>query len=222
MGDVLGIGLLVLAWLILKYRPGWVRRAIVAVGARAIGRAALAGQPDNLTLEPVADPNPAPQARGALETLGQRGFRPAGSFTIAEMAGMPIHFMVHDRDSIIAAIYEHPQTGVWTDLVCRYPDGRRFTICNARIGGDLAHQPGHVLVRKPGLSTAALHMAFQRERPAGSLVPVHAADVARIFADAYAEEMVWRKGRGVSADEVRSVVREMDETAFEQPEARVG
>lgn len=210
MGDLLWIGALALVYLVLKYRADWVNQLIVAVAGKAIGKAALAGQPDFISLAPGSAPT-LPQARSAVETLGQRGYEPAGSFTIPEMAGLPVHFLVRDAESAIAVVYEHPKAGVWTDIVCRYQDGRRFTINNARMGGGLDPQPGHVTVRKPGLSTAALCLAFQRERPAGVLLPVKAPDVPQIFEQAYADEMAWRKNRGVSKKEVQNVAREMKE-----------
>jgi len=170
MGNVIWISLLLAAYLVLRYRSRWVIGLIAAVAAKAIGGAALAGQPDTLTLEPVEGP------------------------------------------------VTHPQVGVWTDIFCRYADGRRVTFCNASRGGGLDQQPGHTLVRKPGLTTAALYLAFQRERPAGAPVPVAGADVAGIFADAYVEEMAWRKNRGVSARELRDVAREMRESSRDPEE----
>jgi hypothetical protein len=65
-------------------------------------------------------------------------------------------------------------------------------------------------LRVAGLTTAALHIRLLRDRPRKTPVEVRPSDVARVFADAYAEEMAWRKGRGVSTAEVRAV-------AFENP-----
>jgi hypothetical protein len=211
MGDLLWIGALALVYLVLKYRSDWVNQLIVAVAGKAIGKAALASQPDTVTLVPFDGPAALPQARSAIETLTQRGFTRAGSYSINEMRGLPVHFLVMARESAIAVVYEHSQAGVWTDIVCRYQDGRRFTINNARVGGGLEQPPEHISIRKPGLTTAALHLAFQRQRPQGPTLPVVAADVDQVFADAYAEEMAWRKNRGVSKEEVGSVAREMKE-----------
>jgi hypothetical protein len=210
MGDLLWIGALALVYLLLKYRADWVNQLIAAVAGKAIGRFALASQPDLISLVPGAGAA-LPQARSAIETLGQRGYEAAGSFTIPEMNGLPVHFMVRGAESAIAVVYEHAKAGVWTDIVCRYQDGRRFTVNNARTGGGLEQQPGHITVRKPGLSTAALCLTFQRERPAGALLPVVAADVPAIFEQAYADEMAWRRNRGISRGEVQNVAREMKE-----------
>lgn len=209
MGDLLWIGFLVVIYLVLKYRADWFNQVVVAVAGGAIGRFAVSSQPDTITLSPIGDPPASALARSAIEGLTQRGFTPAGSFTIPEMKGLPVHFLVREKESAIAVVYEHPQAGVWTDLVCRYQDGRRCTITNARVGGGLDPQPDHISIRKPGIGIGALYLFFQRERPDGALAPVRADDVPRIFTDAYAHEMAWRKGRGVSKDEVRNVAREM-------------
>lgn len=221
MGDLLWIVLLAAVYVVLKYRSAWINQLIVTVAGGAIGRAALASQPDTLTLEPAEAGSDSAAARGAFDALKQRGFTPAGTFTIREMGGMPVQFAVRDEESAIAVVYDHPKAGVWTDIVCRYQDGKRFTVTNAKVGGALDPRPGHVTVRKPGLSTIALHMTFAREKPAGSLMRVIPGDVPRVFADAYADEIAWRKDRGVSKDEVRGVAREMEEPQFEHSDASV-
>lgn len=209
MGDLLWIGVLAAALLVLRYRPDWVNQLVIGVAGKVVGRVALAAQPDTITLVPAPGSSGTPLARSAVEGLSQRGFMSAGSFTIPEMKDLPVHFLIKAQDSAIAVVYEHPQAGVFTDLVCRYQDGRRFTVTNARIGGGLEPRPDHITIRKPGISTGALCLMFQRERPTGPLLPVSVADVPRVFAEAYAEEMAWRKNRGVSKAEVRNVAREM-------------
>lgn len=208
--EILWILFLGALYLGLRYRPDWFKRVISAVAGRAIGKAALAAQPDTITpMESTAGPAH-PDARSALESLVRRGFEVVGSYVIPEMAGLPVHFLTRTEECVIAVVYEHPKVGVWTDLATRYLDGTTFTITNAPMGGGLEPRPGHEKLRVAGLTTAALHIRLLRDRPRKTPVEVRPSDVARVFADAYAEEMAWRKGRGVSTAEVRAV-------AFENP-----
>jgi hypothetical protein len=206
--DLLWIGFLLLVYAILKYKPDWVNQIIVAVAGKAIGKVAMAQQPDTLSLRPLQGGPTKPEARAALDSFQRRGFQSAGSFTINEMKNMPIHFLTKPDESAIAVVYEHPQAGVWSDIVCRFQDGRSFTITNARMGGGLERQPGHESVRAPGLTPAALHLRFQRERGAGSLVTVAPADIPRFFTDAYEQETAWRKAKGLSHAEVKAAAFE--------------
>jgi hypothetical protein len=206
--ELLWIGFLGLVYVIIKFRPDWFNQIIIAVAGKAIGKAAMAQQPDSLTLESRSGPVQRPEARGAIDSLQRRGFQSAGSYGIQEMKGMPVHFLTKQDESAIAVVYEHPQAGVWCDLVCRYTDGTTFTITNAKAGGGLEPRPGHTTVRAPGITPVALHMRFMRERPAGTLANVVPAAVPTVFVNAYEEEMAWRKNKGLTTAEVRASARE--------------
>ncbi|MGH7502508.1 MAG: hypothetical protein ACREL7_12215 [Longimicrobiales bacterium] len=195
----------------IKYRPEWFTQLIAAVGGKAIGKAALASQPDVITpMESTDGPREA-EAKAAVESLTRRGFAFVGSYVIPEMSGLPVHFLTRVEECVVAVVYEHPKAGVWCDLATRYLDGTSFTITNARMGGGLDARPGHETLRVPGLTTAALHIRLLRDRPKTTPVGIAPADVARVFADAYASEMAWRKGKGIKKQEVRTVAVEMEE-----------
>ena len=183
----------------------WITLLLLGDKGRArVGRQALARQPDRITLTARPDP-PGAEAPRILGGLTREGFSPAGSFAVAEMGGLPIHFMVKPAESAVAAVYEHPKAGVWCDLFTRYQDGTSFTFATARMGGGLEQRPGHPVVRAAGLDPAAGHARFLRERPARAMKSFAAAEVPRMFADAYAESIAWRKQRGISGDEVAKV-----------------
>jgi hypothetical protein len=206
--DILWIGFLLLVAAVLKYRPDWFNRLVIAVAGKAIGKVALAQQPDRITMMPGSSGPARPEAKAALDTFRRRGFTPAGSFSIPEMQGLPVHLLVRPEESVVAVVYEHPKAGVWCDLVSRFEDGTSFTITNAKMGGGLEPRPGHTTVRAPGLTPAALHIRLLRERPRASLVTVAAADAPRVFENAYAEETAWRKNKGLSTQEVRNAAFE--------------
>jgi len=206
--DLLWIGFLAVVYVIIKYKPDWFNQVVIAVTGKAIGKAALDKQPDHLTLQPETGPASRPEARSAIDSLQRRGFVPGGSYSIAEMGNLPVHFLLKQDEGAVAVVYEHPKVGAWCDIACRFQDGTTFTITNAKMGGGLEPRPGHTTARVPGLTPTALHLRYSRERPAGQPRLVSPADVATVFADAYAEEMAWRKDRGVSRTEVRAVSRE--------------
>jgi hypothetical protein len=165
----------------------------------------MSAQPDSITLAPRAEGPGRPESKSALEQLQRRGFARAGSYSVREMKELPIHFMVKPDEAAVAVVYEHPQAGVWCDIVSRYQNGGSWLITNAKAGGGLEDRPGHVKVWAPGLTATAMHLRFVRERPGGDLVSVPATGVAAYFAEAWAEETAWRKGKGLSAAEVRNV-----------------
>jgi hypothetical protein len=170
-------------------------------GKEAVGRRALAVQPDTITLVRSVTP-PSAQARSILDALGKAGFEPAGDFLVQEMSRLLVRFMVRPADFVTAAVYEHPAAGVWIDLYTHYEDGTSFTFSTARLGGGLDPRPGHPVERRPGLSPAALLAAFLTMRSGGTMKAVSTATVAEAFAVVYAESAAWRKRHGLSAEEV--------------------
>jgi hypothetical protein len=184
----------------------WTRITMLFLGRTGLehaGRTALSRQPDRITLVPRSEAGISGDARAAIEQLVRRGFARAGSFAIPEMGDVPVHLLVKPGECAVAAVYEHPEAGTWSDIVSRYQDDRSWLITNARLGGGLDARPGNVKVRAPGLTPAALHLRFARERPAGPLVEVPPQSAAGFFMTAYEEEIAWLKGRGLNADEVK-------------------
>lgn len=119
------------------------------------------------------------------------------------MKGVNLHLLVKAEDCMVAVVYEHAQAGVWADVASRYEDGSSFTVTSARAGAGPDEMPGHRSVRAPGQPPAALALRLMKERPAGQLQRIPAAEAARAFEQAYEESMAWRKGRGLSAAEVK-------------------
>ena len=200
--------ILIVVLAVLVLTPGltrWITLLLLGDKGRArVGQRALARQPDRITMTIRPNP-PGAEARKILEGLTGKGFLPAGSFAVAEMDGLPIHFMVKPAESAVAAVYEHPKAGVWCDLFTRYQDGTSFTFATSRMGGGLEQRPGHPVVRAAELDPAAAHARFLQERPAGAMKSFTAVEVPRMFADAYAESIAWRKQRGISGAEVAKV-----------------
>ncbi len=191
--------------LLLLFFPRLARKITLALlgrkGQEAVGRRALARQPDRITLLPTPR-LPSIQARSLLDALKSAGFEDAGGFMVKEMGMLPVHFMVRASDTVTAAVYEHPAAGIWYDLYTHYLDGTSVTFSTARLGGGLDPRPGHPVERLPGLGPADLLKRFLAARSSGPMKPVSLQGVPEAFAAAYTESVAWRKQRGISAEEV--------------------
>ena len=183
-----------------------LRLLFVFVVGRAVGRQALAQQPDRIGLvetNPQAWKDPAAADR-LTEPLLLLGYEKAGMFTVAEMPGVVLRLLVHMRESVLAMVYEHPVAGQWVELVTRYADGTTCAVTSCADHG-LAPRPGHPVTFLPGTDPAGLHARLLASRPQGAMLPIESAQAAQAFADGFAEAMAWRKAQGVSRGEVLKV-----------------
>lgn len=201
--------ILVLLPFVRKLLGAAIGSAVGRLFAKAVGGEALSHQPDTIHLSPAGTQpwNDASAASAISDPLLGRGFEDAGTFKIQEMP-VVLRLLAHPGDSLIAAIYEHPQAGVWCDMVARYEQGNSITFTTAKPSG-LDHRPGHPTVNAPGLSPLALLARIRAERPQGLLKPATAEMAARVFEESYDESMAWRNHRGVSAREVAEVAGKM-------------
>ncbi len=199
---------LLVVLIIMKLSPSFSRKVTLLVlgerGCEDLGRRALADQPDRITLVPSVD-GPGAKAFELVVKLSAEGFTRAGSFTIPEMGGLPLHFSVKPAEAMCAVVYEHRKAGVWMDLFTRYEDGASFTLATTKTGGALDDRPGHPVLRAAGMEPAAAVALFLSSRTPGQMKQVTADQIAGIFADAYADAIAWRKGRSISAEEVQRI-----------------
>ena len=205
--DLKYIAVLAVIWLILKLGPAQLINRVIMLflgksGLEDVGRKVLGEQPDRITLQSIAGPVK-PEASTAVSSLERRGFERAGSFDVREMQGVKLHLLVKPTECAVAVVYEHPKAGVWADLSTRYKDGTSFTMTSARAGHGLDKQPGQVSVAAPGQPAAMLELRLMGDRPPGDKRQITAAEFPGVFQQAYADSMAWRKGKGVSAGEVR-------------------
>jgi len=206
---------LILIWIIVfaavliifKFFPSLTRGFTLTIigekGKLEVGAKAMAMQPDRITLTPAEPPVGA--AATLVARLVEAGFRPAGDYSVTEMAGLKIHFTNKPDESVMAAVYEHPRAGVWFDMFTRYADGTSYTIATTRAGGNLDPRPGHPVVRVPGMDPSAARAQFLRDRPRAAMKTFSNLEMPGMYAAAYAESMAWRKQHGISAAEVQKV-----------------
>jgi hypothetical protein len=121
-----------------------LRLVIAAVAGKQIGAAALAKQPDRISLQRTGTNQwkHAAAPGTIVAALTPRGFEDAGVYTIPEMPGMVVQLLADSVHGLYAAIYEHPQAGSWLELFSRFQDGTSITFSTLRATG-LKPRPGH-------------------------------------------------------------------------------
>jgi hypothetical protein len=185
-----------------------LRRFAGGVVLKAIGEDALAKQPEKIHLVPLtasAWKNPGGIDRLA-EPLLARGFSAAGDYSIPELSGVLVRFLMDRARGVFACLYEHPKAGTWMELVSRYQDGTGATFTMMRDRG-IQHRPQNLVVHAPGSAPGELLDRMLRERPNRPLAPLSAEKIVQLFEDAYREQLAWQKNKGgLSAKEVAGVI----------------
>lgn len=201
------VGLLFAAILVIRYR---IRRFLGTFRSMVESQLPANITPPRIHLDRLAAPAWAnPDAVEALdEPLPGLGFSEAGMYSVREIDGLLLHAWVNPALGVLAVVYEHPLVSHWVDLVTRHQDGTRITYANTAQGTGVDHQPGHEVVRLPGLDTKALFDRFLRERPSKPTEVVTADQFAAVFEKSYADEMDWRNSRGGPTEaEIRAVAQ---------------
>lgn len=193
----------------------FVRRAVR--GALAdVGKTALAKSVDHLTLVPDSASS---WKDAAIEThyvrpLRDAGFVSVGPFSVQQMPGVRLHMLVHPGDRVQANVYEHPRAGGWLELVCRYEDGKAFTVTDLPSRG--IDTPPWITTRRvePKTPVTAMLRCLMEERRSTGLDSTTPANAREQFEQGYARCMDWKKNKGVSANEVaRQIPRFLDSKA---------
>jgi len=204
----MNLGTIVLVALAILLLTPLSRIVLAAVFGGSIGRAALDRQPDTIHLKPVdvAKLRHAERVESLARAYTAGGFEDAGLFTIPEMPGVHVRLLANARESMYAAIYDHPVAGVFYDVVSRAEDGSSWTFTTARPTG-IRHRDNAHMTNLPGAEPAALVTACLRGRSASGLRACSKAAVVHDFETAYADYIAWMKQRGLSRGEVVDVAR---------------
>jgi hypothetical protein len=200
------VQLIVLLALALFFMTPLSRIVIAALFGKAIGKTALAKQPDTIRLVP-AEPSKLRKAEQVASIAGEyqrAGFESAGVFSVPELPGLFVQLLANRSESMGAAIYDHPIAGVFYDVFSRYVGGGSWTHTSARATG-LKRPDNQKVVNLPGANATTLIERARRERSPGGLKSCAAAMVPVEFIAAYAEQMTWMKQRGISTQEVVKV-----------------
>jgi|GEM_PF-6767686 len=163
----------------------------------------LSAQPDKIHLVEDKSHSLVNQDRisAASDALKLLGFTDAGVFSITEMSGVFVKFLVSESESIAAGIFEHPRTGQWTEIFSHYPGDVFYSFTTAPDTG-LDKREGTFMSHWPEMSVVAMYEQLKTERPQEGMLPMKAGDVVQRFENAYAVNTAWRKSKGISATEM--------------------
>ena len=206
----LAVGVLIvvaLGWL-------WLRRKLRGLG-QALGQlaAGLSGVPPfRITLVPESEPEWS-EPGGMLAGTGGfegAGYQRVGDFDVVEMDGVRLRAFCHPAQHVFGVLYDHPQAGVFADVVALCTDRTVVTVSNAPETG--LDRPGHshhvrldVRIDEPS-GAQTLHDRVVRECADREVIATRPDHFVRAFTGAYALEQDWRIARGgVTAAEVRRV-----------------
>ena len=205
MNPILIIAGLLVGWLLL--RP-LLRLAFTGLVAGRVARKVLAGQPDAIHLVPAGPDawTDAAYVERCASALHAEGFVDAGTFTVRELPGFVVRLLASAKESLTAAVYEHPKAGHWCELFYSTDDGMSATFTTSPPTG-LAERPGHPVTRLAGGDTPGLLALARAHQPTGWLTEVRAETAPHCFEEACSEALAWRKSAGISRLEVVNVAR---------------
>ena len=204
------IALVAVRVLIYPYVRRWVATMFVRTTVKGaledVGAQALASVPDRIILvhQNLHSWRPEPVVARLADPLFSKGFQEGGLFSIREMPGVTVRFLVKPAECIVAAIFMHPKAAVWLDLITYYQNGTTATFSTNGPRG-LDQRPGHPTVYAPGATAPALLARLLAERPKGVFRPVMTEDITGLIERGYAESVAWRKSKGISAAQVVKV-----------------
>lgn len=174
---------------------------------KGLGKRAVEAQPDQITLEHLADPSWQDAAVGEIiSSLWAAGFTDVGGYAVDKMPGVKVHILVKPEDCVAAHVYEHPEAGIWIELVTRYQDGTSTTLTTLPASGQ--NQPSWLKTIRAGHAPAGeLVRQLIHDRPARAMKPVSAEQAPQDFEEGYVRYVLWRKATPMTADEVAPTVR---------------
>lgn len=142
--------------------------------------------------------------------LQQQGFAVAGDFQASNFPiDLKIQLLAHPELGMQAAIYEHPQAGVWVDIVTRYSDGR--VVCDSSVRDHLMDSMPQKTIRfHEGADATTVCAAHLAQRPDGPWRKIPLKELPDLFERIYAEELEWRGSRGGPTAEEIGRVSERD------------
>ena|SRR5205085_8037887 len=200
MSKTLLIGIILLLLVVFRLRREIIAVLALRFLAKTAGDKAIAKQPDEIHLAPVSF-GPTPGMAAIAAQLAARGFAEAGTWSIAELSGVKVQFLLDAPHAVYACVYEHPQAGCWAELVTRYQDqsGATFT---TRPPTGLSPRPGDYVEHAPGVALETLCERMLRERPQKPMLTLDAAKLPQLFEAAWAQQIAWKKQHGTSPREM--------------------
>jgi len=174
---------------------------------QGLGKKAVEAQPDRVALGRIISPEwQDASVAPIISSLAAAGFTDAGVYSVDKMPGVKVAILVKPADCVAAHVFEHPQAGIWIELVTRYQDGTSTTLTTLPATGQ--NQPSWLTTIRAGNAPAAeLVRQLIQDRPARAMKSISAEQAPREFEEGYASYMLWRKPTPMTADEIAPTVR---------------
>ena len=152
-----------------------------------------------------------------VKPLKAAGFEDAGVYSMDEVPDVSIQALAQPEKSVYAVVYEHPDKGVWFEVVSRYENGAALSCSTAEETG-LDRPPNNVVERfDPDTDPVEVYDQHLKRRPDKDLLPASTEGFKNDFERAYAAEMDWRFERGgFTEDEVRNNLKLLGDDTTDQ------
>ncbi|MGH0032711.1 MAG: hypothetical protein ACQGVC_23205 [Myxococcota bacterium] len=188
----------------------WLKRKLRGVGKAlsALASSLTRVSPFRITLLPL---NVAAWRNGddmieASTSLESAGYQRVGDFEVSEMEDVLLRGFWHPQRLSYAVVYDHPQAGVFADVVGMYRDRSLLTVSTCPETGMDRH-PRSPILRMELEGADEFHRLHERlvaETAGREPIATAPEQFMRAVEGAYWMEMRWRIQRGgVTADEVR-------------------
>jgi hypothetical protein len=171
---------------------------------KAVGTTAVSAQPDTIALTKLPAArwrNPA-DIEKLVRPLLNAGFTDAGVYSIAQMPGVLVQFLIKSGDNVVAQVHEHPRAGSWVEFITRFQDGTCCVLSTMRDTG--LKRPDWITTIRPAAlqPTDELYRRLVMERKNAFTKAITADTAPREYEAGYARYMAWRKGTEITAEEV--------------------
>ena len=189
---------------------------LLSMGAALIKRklAPLLNPPVRIKLEPVSEERRRrPRVDEMARALEMQGFDEIGTWRVSEIPGLVLTAFTQKFQVVCSVVYEHPLVGVFVDVLSENEEGVSLTVTNAPAGGEMDTPPNRDKVVNKEWGVDEVYDVLLRQRPPGPHRRIDERNFAEEFERAYALEMEWRVGRGVSEEEVRRTAEAMGEVS---------
>jgi hypothetical protein len=189
----------------------WLRRTVRQVGAAVGAVLDAAGTPPfrvSLVPTPVPAWADANDVARALQSFTAAGYNHCGDFEIPELDGLCLRSFFHRALGSFGVLYDHPEAGLYADLMREHDDGTSTTVSCGPVSG--LDRPEHAPAVWVGVdvtdlnSVGQMHERLEAESGGRDAMPSGPADFPQVFVEAYTQEMDWRIARGgLTPDEIR-------------------
>jgi len=204
LSSLVFIGVLCVAWVVIKVLPRLFVREVARVALKEVGKKALEKVPDQIQLSRVNSPQwkdeTAVQQQAA--PLVRTGFNDLGTYSVDKLPGVLIRVLFQPQTYVAAHITEHPKAGGWIEIATRYADGGSDFLTTLPDQG-ITSPPFVRTVRvATGTPTDSAYQQHLRQRKQGGIKPVLPSEVIHEFEDAYMRYMIWKHETGLTVEEV--------------------